>query len=68
MIEAVTENRTDYFSWALSETLGEREIVGLKPASCVHHHGNKGNLVGKGKASKGEPQNHALNSVSVGQR
>jgi hypothetical protein len=52
MIEAVTENRTDYFSWALRETLGEREIVGLKPASCVHHHGNKGNLVGRGKRQK----------------
>jgi hypothetical protein len=54
MIEAVTENRTDCFSWALGETLGEREMVRLRPASCVHHHENKGNLVGRGKASEGE--------------
>jgi hypothetical protein len=54
MIEAVNENRADCFGWALEEVLEERGVMRLKPDGCVHHHRNKGNLVGKGKASEGE--------------
>ena len=32
----------------------------LRPAGCVHHHRNKGNLVGKGKASEGK---HCVSSL-----
>jgi hypothetical protein len=56
MIEAVNENRADCFGWALEEALEEKGLVRLKPSSgCIHHHKNKGNLVGKGKATEGKP-------------
>jgi hypothetical protein len=54
MIEAVNENRADCFGWAVEEALEEKGIMRLKPDGCVHHHGNKRNLVGKGKASEGK--------------
>ena len=53
MIEAVNENRTDCFGWAVEEVLEEEGLIRLKPHGCTHHHKNKGNLVGKGKASEG---------------
>ena len=54
MIEAVNENRADCFGWALEEVLEERGLMRLRPAHCHHHHKNKGNLVGKGKAAEGK--------------
>jgi hypothetical protein len=53
MIEAVNENRSDCFGWALEEVLEERGMMRLKADGCTHHHKNRGNFVGKGKASKG---------------
>jgi hypothetical protein len=53
MIEAVNENRADCFGWALEEVLEEEGLIRLKPHGCTHHHKNKGNLVGKGKATDG---------------
>jgi hypothetical protein len=53
MIEAVNENRADCFGWAVEEVLQEEGLIRLTPHSCTHHHQNKGNLVGKGKASEG---------------
>ena len=53
MIEAVNENRSDCFGWALEEVLEERGMVRLKPDGCTHHHQNRKNLVGKGKAAEG---------------
>lgn len=55
MIEAVNENRADCFGWAIEEALEERGMMRVKPSACTHHHGNKSNLVGKGKASEGKP-------------
>ncbi|KAK0116717.1 hypothetical protein ONS96_012568 [Cadophora gregata f. sp. sojae] len=55
MIEAVNENRSDCFGWAIEEVLEERGLRRLKPDGCVHHHRNKGNLVGKGKTVDGKP-------------
>ncbi|KAH7356575.1 integral membrane protein [Rhexocercosporidium sp. MPI-PUGE-AT-0058] len=55
MIEAVNENRAECFGWALEEVLEERGLRRLRPNGCVHHHGNKKNLVGKGKAVDGKP-------------
>ena len=53
MFEAVNENRVGCFGWALRKSLeahGDRDtqylvkpIVGL----CMHHHTNRGNLIGK---------------------
>lgn len=53
MIEAVNENRADCFGWAVEEVLEERGLRRLKPDGCVHHHRNRGNLVGKGRAVDG---------------
>ena len=53
MIEAVNENRSDCFGWALEEVLEESGMVRLKPDGCTHHHQNRKNLVGKGKAAQG---------------
>ncbi|KAG4423069.1 hypothetical protein IFR04_003845 [Cadophora malorum] len=55
MIEAVNENRADCFGWAVEEVLEERGLRRLKPDGCVHHHRNRGNLVGKGRAVDGKP-------------
>lgn len=54
MLEAVNENRTACFGWAV-EHLGENEeneagaVTRVTPATdqCSHHHQNTGNLVGK---------------------
>ncbi len=54
MIEAVNENRSDCFGWAVEEVLEESGMLRLKPDECTHHHGNKKNLVGKGKALQGK--------------
>lgn len=54
MAEAVNENRSGCFGWALERALshdGERfDSVGLRPSrsDCTHHHSNKSNLIGKG--------------------
>ncbi|KAF2033610.1 hypothetical protein EK21DRAFT_58222 [Setomelanomma holmii] len=53
MAEAVNENRSGCFGWALARSLSydkEDGAVSVKPekASCTHHHSNKRNLVGKG--------------------
>ncbi|KAH7088209.1 hypothetical protein FB567DRAFT_333451 [Paraphoma chrysanthemicola] len=53
MAEAVNENRTGCFGWALERSLShdkENGPVTVKPeqGSCTHHHSNKRNLVGKG--------------------
>jgi hypothetical protein len=53
MIEAVNENRSDCFGWAVEEVLEENGLLRLRADGCTHHHGNKENLVGKGKAAKG---------------
>lgn len=54
MIEAVNENRADCFGWAVEEVLEENGLLRLRPHTCTHHHKNKKNLVGKGKASEGD--------------
>ena len=57
MIEAVNENRSECFGWALEEALEESGVIRVRPmATCAHHHRNKGNLVGKGKVCQGELQ------------
>jgi hypothetical protein len=56
MAEAVNENRTACFGWAVERALSSTEeeradIARLRPAksACTHHHANKRNLVGKGR-------------------
>ncbi|KAH8596403.1 hypothetical protein B0O99DRAFT_620341 [Bisporella sp. PMI_857] len=56
MVEAVNENRSDCFGWALEEVLEERGVVRVKKGDCVHHHQNRGNLVGKGQILKEKPR------------
>jgi hypothetical protein len=53
MAEAINENRSGCFGWALERSLShdkEDGAVDVKPenASCTHHHSNRRNLVGKG--------------------
>jgi hypothetical protein len=61
MIEAVNENRSDCFGWALEEALEEKGLMRVRTdhMHCSHHHTNKHNIVGKGKASAGKPS-HSL--------
>lgn len=52
MLEAVNENRTGCFGWAVEEleqSLEKQSQYRLRPSDelCVHHHTNKRNLVGK---------------------
>jgi hypothetical protein len=51
MIEAVNENRSGCFGWALRGALHDASglVIGVEPepGECRHHHLNKKNLVGK---------------------
>ena len=64
MIEAMNENRSGCFGWALERVItgGEtgRGFIRVRPdkARCVHHHTNKGNFVGKGSVE--EPHESAI--------
>lgn len=55
MIEAVNENRSDCFGWALEEALEEKGLMRMRPshAACKHHHHDKHRLLGHSKASEG---------------
>lgn len=55
MIEAVNENRSDCFGWALEEALEEKGMMRVRPdeGNCRHHHHNRRNILGKGKAAQG---------------
>ncbi|KAK9769534.1 putative Integral membrane protein [Seiridium cardinale] len=55
MFEAVNENRTDCFGWALEEALESRGSVQLRPnpASCSHHHVEKRSFITR-KDSSGD--------------
>jgi hypothetical protein len=50
MIEAINENRSDCFGWALEEVIEETGMMRLRSDECTHHHNNRKNFVGKGKA------------------
>lgn len=61
MAEAINENRTGCFGWAVEQLeAGLREKGGsgirLRPADCTHHHPNKRNLVGKPADQSSEKQ------------
>ncbi len=50
MFEAVNESRSGCFGWALERALeGGRTSVRPDRGGCGHHHGNRGNLMGRGK-------------------
>jgi hypothetical protein len=57
MAEAVNENRTGCFGWAIESALSHETqseaVTTLKPSKshCTHHHSNKGNLVGKSRGA-----------------
>jgi hypothetical protein len=61
MAEAINENRTGCFGWALERAVSHKEegeeegdgITTLRPSKvhCTHHHSNKHNLVGSGSGS-----------------
>lgn len=53
MLEAVNENREGCFGWAVEGVLEESGLKRVKVGECTHHHENKKNLVGKGKAIEG---------------
>jgi hypothetical protein len=75
MVEAINENRTGCFGWALERAVSPKEggeaddKIALKPSKshCTHHHSNKHSLVGS-KADKSDatrswiwwPSNHDL--------
>jgi hypothetical protein len=54
MFEAVNENRSACFGWALEKVVeGDNGQIRVRPDvdGCNHHHTNKKNLVGKGDAT-----------------
>lgn len=55
MIEAVNENRSDCFGWAVEEVLEETGLIRIRPDlnNCHHHHSSKHTFLGHGKASEG---------------
>lgn len=73
MAEAVNENKSGCFGWALEQALSrkggddETRVRKLEPSKshCTHHHLNKRNLVGKGNRhlSKEEPASVARSWV-----
>jgi hypothetical protein len=55
MIEAINEDRSDCFGWAVEEALEKEGLLRLRPdhEGCTHHHSNKRTFLGHGKASEG---------------
>jgi hypothetical protein len=71
MFEAVNENRTGCFGWAVSRALHDHHgmVFNVEPdlQECKHHHSNKKNLVGKPhKQSKPQPED--AEKTKAGQR
>lgn len=59
MLEAVNEERADCFGWAVEEVWEEgAKLIRVKTdeEGCRHHHRNKKNLVGKGRAATAEKE------------
>ena len=68
MVEAVNENRTGCFGWAV-ETILEGEkggLLRLRPDQdgCKHHHQNKKNLVGERSVSRASKASDSGNAAS----
>jgi hypothetical protein len=53
MLEAVNENRTDCFGWALEEAWESTDRL-VRDDSCQHHHGDKGSLLRNRSSAGGE--------------
>jgi hypothetical protein len=53
MLEAVNEKQEGCFGWAVENVLEEKGLVRVRKGECMHHHGNRGNLVGKAKGAGG---------------
>lgn len=73
MFEAVNENRSGCFGWALERLVegkdGEGGRIRVRPSTgqCTHHHTNKRNLVGKSDGeSKPEFRRKAHMATTVG--
>ncbi|OIW28550.1 hypothetical protein CONLIGDRAFT_385561 [Coniochaeta ligniaria NRRL 30616] len=47
MLEAVNENRTDCFGWALEKAVEDGLVVAKRHPECRHHHGNRRSLFGR---------------------
>lgn len=64
ILEAVNENRTGCFGWALEEAFestdaeksGQYLRLRPSPSACTHHHPNKKNLVGRGNEESAASQ------------
>ncbi|KAI9740835.1 MAG: hypothetical protein M1818_004440 [Claussenomyces sp. TS43310] len=54
MVEAVNEDRSDCFGWALEGAVEEGGLARLHPGRCSHHHRNRHNFVGKGETAQSE--------------
>ena len=59
MLEAINENRTGCFGWAIHQLFddqrGQQLLISPDLDGCSHHHPNKHNLVGKGSAQSQKP-------------
>jgi hypothetical protein len=54
MLEAVNENRTDCFGWALERAVEDGLVVAKRHPECSHHHGNRRSLFGRPRWDDGE--------------
>lgn len=75
MFEAVNENRTGCFGWAVEQILkpngthkGPWLRVSPSPERCKHHHQNRLNLVGKSQKRKGSSQAYELSQEQTEDR
>lgn len=69
MLEAVNEDRTDCFGWAIEEAWEEktgkwRRGVRREEENCRHHHRNRRNLVGKSLEKRGDLEGGMCNPLS----
>ena len=55
MVEAVNENRSDCFGWAVVQALEEEGLLRVVPdySNCKHHHRDKHHFLGHSKTSEG---------------
>ena len=71
LIEAVNENRSGCFGWALEQAVlgdeGGKNIIRVRPDKdrCIHHHTNKGNFVGKGSIKQDPSEANPRSSASA---
>jgi hypothetical protein len=69
MLEAINENRTECFGWAVEQVLEDQNIRSkIQPDThgCEHHHHNRENLVGKSAGTGTKSQSRSEEKALAG--